>query len=246
MRILWCILVLGLSLPAPAEELRVLTTELPPFFYRDDAGEVAGIEYEILVYYAKASGMELDIRWIAHWPELLPALEHGDGDVVAAACTVTEERKKRFEFATPHFPVRMQLVERVDDETTEMEDLRGKKLGVLAGSTGAAAFAPVPSPTIVEYPSPRELFRAVSEGRVRAIASESADAFLFFEEFPNLKMGIPLSEQQYYGFALPKNSPHRAALDEAITRLKQSGIYYRIVEKYLGPRAVTHFKESAP
>ena len=243
MRILLCTLALGLSLPASAQELRVLTTELPPFFYRD-GGELAGIEYEILTYHAKAEGLALDVHWVGHWPELLPALANGEGDLVAAACTVTEKRKEQFDFATPHFPVRMQLVERVDTETTGMSDLAGEKLGVLAGSTGAAAFAAVPSPTIVEHPSPRDLFRAVSDGHVRAIASESADAFLFFEEFPDLKMGIPLSEQQYYGFALPKDSPHRAALDESITRLKESGIYYRIVEKYLGRRAVTHFKES--
>ena len=33
MRILLCSLLLGLSLPVHAQELRVLTTERPPFFY---------------------------------------------------------------------------------------------------------------------------------------------------------------------------------------------------------------------
>lgn len=245
MRILLCSLLFGLSLPVHAQELRVLTTELPPFFYLE-GGELAGIEYEILSYHAKSAGLELDIRWLAHWPELFPALEDGKGDIVAAACTVTEERKQRFDFATPHFPVRMQLVERADENTRDVSELAGAKLGVLAGSTGAAAFASVPSATIVDYPSPRELFRAAAEGKVRAIACESADAYLFLQEFQNLHLGIALSEQQHYGFALPKNSTHREALNQSIARLKQSGIYYRIVEKYLGKRAVAHFKESSP
>ena len=245
MRILLCTLLLGLSLPIGAQELRVLTTELPPFFY-EDGGAPAGIEYEILSYHAKAVGLELDIHWVAHWPELLPALEDGQGDLVAAACTVTDERKERFDFATPHFPVRMHLVERSDDETVSVTELAGAKVGVLAGSTGAQAFAPAQSSKVVEYRSPRDLFRAVSDGEVRAIACESADAYLFLKEFSNLRMGIPLSAQQHYGFALPKDSPHLEALNDSLTRLKQSGIYYRIVEKYLGQRAVTHFKESTP
>ncbi|GMR24085.1 MAG: ABC transporter substrate-binding protein [Acidobacteriota bacterium] len=244
MRILLCSVVLGLSLPTHAQELRVLTTELPPFFYLD-GGEPAGIEYEILSYHARAAGLELDIHWLAHWPELLPALEEGKGDLVAAALTVTEERKQRFDFATPHFPVRMHLVEHSDNETREVSELAGTKLGVLAGSTGAEAFASVRAATIVEYPSPADLFRAAAEGEVRAIACESADAYLFLQEFHSLRLGIPLSEQQHYGFALAKNSPHREALNESILRLKQSGIYYRIVEKYLGKHAATHFKESA-
>jgi ABC-type amino acid transport substrate-binding protein len=59
-------------------------------------------------------------------------------------------------------------------------------------------------------------------------------------------MGVPLSQQQHYGFALPRDSIHREALNESILSLKQSGIYFRIVEKYLGKRAVAHFKESSP
>lgn len=78
------------------------------------------------------------------------------GEIVDAACTVTEARQQRFDFATPHFPVRMQLVER--------------------------------SPPKLQTPG----------------------------------------------------------IAESILRLKQSGIYYRIVEKYLGKRAVALLKESAP
>ena len=227
--------------PAP---LRVLTTELPPFFYMED-GEPAGIEYEILTYYAKANELELEIQWVGHWPELFPALEAGKGDLVAAACTITTERKKRFDFATPHFPVRMQLVERKGEVTTDLKQLAGARLGVLKGSTGSDAFGPVPGGRIVDYSTVRDLFRAVSDGSVRAIASESADAFLFLEEFQNLEIGMPLSDQQYYGFALPKGSPHTDALGQNNVRLKESRIYFRLVEKYLGKRAVRHFKESS-
>lgn len=88
MRILLCSLLFGLSLPVHAQELRVLTTELPPFFYLE-GGKPAGIEYEILSYHAKSAGLELNIRWLAHWPELFPALEDGKGDIVAAGAQAT-------------------------------------------------------------------------------------------------------------------------------------------------------------
>jgi len=244
MRLASTLLLLGLALPARAETLRVLTTELPPFFFHE-GGEPAGIEYELVRYYAKANDLDLEIVWVGHWPELLPALEDGRGDLVAAACTITEARRARFDFAPPHFPVRMQLVERTDFDTRYLQELAGERLGVLKGSTGRDAFARVPNASIVSFDTVDELFRAVSEGSVRAIASESADAFLFLDKLDNLRMGIPLSEQQHYGFALPKGSPHREALGEHVTRLKASGIYYRIVEKYLGKRAVQHFKDNS-
>lgn len=227
--------------PGAAETLRVLTTELPPFFFHEE-GEPVGIELEILQFHAKANGLALEIRFVDHWKELFPALERGEGDVVAAAVTVTDERRKRFDFAAPHFPIQMHLVERRGEQVRSVSELAGRKVGVLAGSTGREAFQGVPNLSVVPLPSVEALFTAVSDGTVRAIASESADAFLFIEKLGNIEMGIPLGEQQNYGFALPLGSPHQEALSQSVVRLRQSGIYFRILEKYLGARAVELFK----
>jgi hypothetical protein len=49
----------------------------------------------------------------------------------------------------------------------------------------------------------------------------------------NIRKSIRLAE----GFALPKNSPLKGPLSEHIKKLKESGIFFRVVTTHMGPRA---------
>jgi ABC-type amino acid transport substrate-binding protein len=80
----------------------------------------------------------------------------------------------------------------------------------------------------------------LASGEVRALATDSTDssAFWLLEEFPSLKVGLALTEEQQYGFAVAKDSPLRQALSVHIKQLKASGIYFRLLDSHLGAKAV--------
>jgi polar amino acid transport system substrate-binding protein len=229
-------LLLGLATASSAQTLRVATFDIEPFFYRD-GGQPAGIDYEILEYFAKSKGLDLEIYWVDAFPDLFTMLEDDKGDVAAAAITITAERKTRVDFSTPYFPSQLRLIERQGDEIENLQSLAGAKVGVLAGSIGDKYFASVPNVKIQPYDGIRELYQALASAEVKAIASETANAFRLIQEYDSLRVGLPLKEPDQYGLAVQKGSTLRDELNTHLEKLRSSGIYFRLLEKYLGAMA---------
>ena len=69
-------------------------------------------------------------------------------------------------------------------------------------------------------------------------ATDSSIALYLLGEFHSLQIGIFLTEELHYGFAVPRGSSLREALSEHIVKLKASGLYYLVLERYLGAKAV--------
>jgi ABC-type amino acid transport substrate-binding protein len=231
---------LALSPTAPSDTLRILTYEARPFFYRQD-DEPAGLEYEILRFFAEARGHELQIRWVASFDELLPMLEQGEGDIAAAMLTRTPERQARFDFSESYFPVRVVLVEPAGQKTSDLGSLSGP-IATIAGSIQEELLSDLPGVKFVYARDEREMFELVASGKARALAVDSAIAFPLLKEFKSFEIGIALTETQHYGFAVSKGSGLKEALSEHIRKLKASGIYFRLLERYLGSQAVEAVK----
>jgi polar amino acid transport system substrate-binding protein len=231
------LLALACVKPQASEPLRVLTSDIEPFFYVVN-GEPAGLEYEILLYFARSLGRELEIEWVEPFEELLPRLARGEGDVAAATLTITPERQERFDFSAPYFPVRTMLVEPQGRESPSLDSLAGETLVTIPGSVYERILSTVPGVKLVRVSSEREMFELVASGRARALATDSPIAFRYLKDFPSVRMGIPLTEEDFYGFALRRGSPLTSALSKHVVELKESGIYFRLLERYFGKEAV--------
>lgn len=228
---------LFLAATAFAETLRVLTSGTKPFFYMEN-DQPAGLEYEILRYFAETEEKELEIISVERFDEILDMLERGEGDIAAATLTVTSERQARVDFTTPYFPVRVVLVEPVGQTAENLESLSGSRLVTMRGTTYEEILSAIPDVKLLYVEDEREMFEWVASGRARALAVDSPVAFRLLEEFNSLRLGMPLTEEQHYSFAVGKGSPLKKALSEHIAQLKASGIYFRLLERYLGSRAV--------
>jgi len=57
------------------------------------------------------------------------------------------------------------------------------------------------------------------------------------DNYPGLEISLAFGEHQHFGFARPKGSGLRAALSKHIMSLKESGIFFRLVTKHMGPQA---------
>ena len=115
--------------------LRVLTrnNDTSFFIYR---GHRMGFDYEVGKKLAQSLGIRVDMIITQSWAEMVPALLKGDGDVIAAEVTVTDERKKQVLFAEPWGQTREVAVWK--DGTTPLkaaEDLSGKEVHVRKSST---------------------------------------------------------------------------------------------------------------
>ncbi|HVS01901.1 MAG TPA: transporter substrate-binding domain-containing protein [Thermoanaerobaculia bacterium] len=230
-------LLLLVAAPLSAAPLTVLAYETEPFFYRQE-GKPAGLEHDILAYYARATGRELEIRWVDEFEDLLPMLRRGEGEVAVGTITITPERDRQVDFSSPYFPVRVVLVEPRSQQTADLRSLAGATLATMRGTTYERLLRQVPDARLVYGGSEKELFDMVASGRAAALAADSAVALTLLPRYAGLRLGIPLSEEQGLGFAVREGSPLAAALSRHITQLKASKIYFRLLEEHLGAEAV--------
>lgn len=101
-------------------------------------GEYSGMEISIAEDIAKDLGVDVEFTTVtaATRTELL---DSGDIDCVLATFTITDERKKSWDFSTPYYTDHVGVLVQKDSGITELKDLLGKKVGVSSGSTSASA-----------------------------------------------------------------------------------------------------------
>jgi membrane-bound lytic murein transglycosylase F len=115
--------------------LRVLTGNNAVTYFLHK-GEQFGFDFELARTFAKQSGLRLEIVVPPTRDLLIPWLLEGRGDVIAAAMTITPERKQKVAFSKPYLYVREVLVQKVGaPKLTALTDLRGKTVHVRRSSS---------------------------------------------------------------------------------------------------------------
>ena len=109
------------------------------FSFQDTiTGEYSGLEDSLAEMIAEHLGVDVEFTTVtaATRGELL---DSGDIDAVLATFTITDERKKSWDFSTPYYTDYVSVL--VEDSTgiRELADLKDKVVGVSSGSTSARA-----------------------------------------------------------------------------------------------------------
>lgn len=108
------------------------------FGYKDPlSGEYSGMEVELAKKISSELGykdVEFTTVTAATRTELL---DSGDLDCVIATFTITDERKKSWDFSTPYYTDAVTVLVETADGITNVDGLVGKKIGVSTGSTSA-------------------------------------------------------------------------------------------------------------
>ena len=108
--------------------LRVITSNNPAsyFMWR---GELMGFDYDLINDFAKKHRLRVSVVVRDSPSAMFAALQAGEGDVIAASMTITEDRKKLgWMFSDRYLEVNEQLIGRSDEEPLE-------NIGQLAGRT---------------------------------------------------------------------------------------------------------------
>lgn len=107
------------------------------FGYQDElTGEYSGLEIELAKKIAAYLGVDYEFTAVtaATRTELL---DSGDIDCVLATFTITDERKKSWDFTTPYYTDYVTVLVENSSGITSLADLVDKKVGVSSGSTSA-------------------------------------------------------------------------------------------------------------
>jgi membrane-bound lytic murein transglycosylase MltF len=225
--------------------IRVLTVQ-NPVLHAVDRGREIGMTYDAVKAFekrinAKAGNKIVTVNVIAlpvARDELIPRLLAGQGDIAAAALTVTHDRQKLVDFSLPFASdVREVLVSGADaPPLAGIDDLAGRELYLRESSSYAEHIRklnerfkvegkkPVtirPAPEVLED---GDILEMVNAGLVPATVVDSFMADLYLQVFPNLRRheGIA-SPPVSIAWAFRKNSPRLAEAVNAFVRTHAQG-----------------------
>ncbi|MDO4254100.1 MAG: glutamate ABC transporter substrate-binding protein [Kocuria sp.] len=224
------------SADSSGETLRVGIKYDQPGLGFADGGEYTGFDVDVAQYVAKELGYSEDqIEWVeAPSANRENMLKNNQVDMIFATYSITDERKESVDFAGPYFVAGQDLLVREDDDSINgPEDLDGKNLCSVTGSTSAENVREeVPGVNLVEQSGYADCVTMLGSGGVDAVTTDdiilaglaSTDA-----NKGNFRVvGNPFSEEQY-GVGLPKGSDRCEDVNAAISKMIDSGDWEKAV-----------------
>ena len=107
----------------------------PPFAYETPTKEIVGFDVDIITAVAQKSGLTLRIV-NTPFTGIFASLNNGDIDLIISGVTINDRRKQSYDFTAPYFEARQLIAVRKDSTVKGLQDLTGKKVSVVTGSTG--------------------------------------------------------------------------------------------------------------
>lgn len=149
-----------------------------PFAFRTPGGRVTGESPEVARAVFRALGVD-SVEWVqTEFHDLIPDLQAGRFDVIAAGMYVTPERARQVAFSRPTFVAPVALLVRGGGASRirSLADVRrapGARVAVLTGADEGrlARLAGIPADRILPVPDPVTGVEAVRSGRVDAFTT---------------------------------------------------------------------------
>lgn len=164
-----------------------------PFGYVDENGEVQGYD----VYFAKRIAADLlgdeeAVEFV--YVEAANRVEYlvsGKVDIILANFTVTEERSEQVDFALPYMKVALGIVSPDDAQITSADDLNGKDLIVVKGTTAETYFTDnYPEINLVKYDEYQEAYDALLDGRGEAFSTDNTEVLAWARQNEGFSVGV--------------------------------------------------------
>ena len=171
-----------------------------PFVFPDpkDPSRLIGFEVDIAEAVAARLGVKAKMVQTA-WITLIPALERGDYDIAMNGLEITPEREKKILFSRPYYIYTEQLVVRKDNEVIKgLSDLKGKKVGTLAGTMAYDMLKKIGGVDIRTYEGVWP-YEDVALGRIDAAFLDLPIAAYYGKPDPRLKYAGPPEDRKTEG-----------------------------------------------
>ena len=200
------------------------------------SGTYVGFDVDVAKYVAKKLGYSEDeIVWKeAPSKQREAMLQNGDVEMILATYSITDERKNAVSFAGPYFVAGQDLLVRKDDHSINgPEDLNGKRLCSVTGSTSAATVKEkfASEVQLMEQPGYAECATALFSGIVDAVTTDDIIlAGLASASRGKLRVvGKPFT-QEYYGVGIKKGDTALAKkINAAIAEMIKDGSWERAI-----------------
>lgn len=203
-----------------------------------ESGDYSGFDVDVAKYVANELGYSEDQIEFIETPSAQREnmLENDQVDMIFATYSITDTRKEKVSFAGPYFVAGQDLLVRSDSDITGPEDLNGKTLCSVTGSTSAQKVKDgiANDVNLVEQPSYAECVTAMQGGSIDAVTTDdiilaglaSTDA----NKGQFKVVGNTFSEEKY-GVGIQKGSDKCEDINAAIEKMIEDGAWEEAIKK---------------
>ena len=249
--------------PAPAQDLGTTLKKIKdsgtitvgyreqslPFSFRGDDGKPTG--YSIDLCQRIVTGVQqqlklpkLDIKWVAVTVESrIPAVVNGTIDLECGSTTTSLSRQEQVDFSNMTFVDGGSLLVKLGSNLATLQDLGGKKIGVIRGTTTEGAIRTVlqkiqVTAEIVSVTDHRGGLAALESGAIDAYASDRV-ILIGLAATAKDPAQFAIAEQylsyEPYGFMLRRgDAAFRLAVNRVLSNLYRSGEIVQIYGRWFG------------
>jgi arginine/ornithine transport system substrate-binding protein len=233
------------SAPAPeAAALKVaIDPTYEPFTFKTADGKPTGFDVDIAT--ALCEQIKRKCEFVEQvWDSMIPGLNAKKYDVIISSMSITDDRMKEVDFTDKYYNTPSRIVLKKSVKFTDVASIKGKKIGVLKGSTQEkyAMGDLKPAGVVVNsYEAQDQVYLDIKSGRLDGTVAdymEVTPGFLSKPEGANYTLvGPDLKEPKYFGYgagiALRKGEDKlKGDLNGAIKAIRASGAYKTIADKY--------------
>jgi len=208
-----------------------------PFGYVDENGKYQGYD----VYFAEriAKDLGVDVEYVSTDPaSRVEYAATGKVDIILANFTVTEERAQQVDFALPYMKVMLGVVSLDNALITDVEQLNGKNLIVVKGTTAETYFEKnYPDVKLQKYDEYADAYNALLDGRGDAFSTDNTEVLAWTLSNPGFTVGIDaLGNADTIAPAVQKgNATLLEWLNNEIEALGEENFFHADYEETLAP-----------
>jgi glutamate transport system substrate-binding protein len=216
----------------------------PGLGLKNPDGTYSGFDVDVATFVAQQLGYGPDK---IEWKEAVSAqrenlIDNNQVDYVVATYSITDERKKRVDFAGPYLVTGQSLLVKADNnDITGKDSLAGKILCSVKGSTPAQKIKDeFPTVQLQEYPNYSACVEALKSGKVAAVTTDEVILAGYAAQSPGAfkLVGGTFSEENY-GIGLKKGDTELLnKINDALKKMETDGAWAAAFEKNLGPAGI--------
>jgi cystine transport system substrate-binding protein len=210
----------------------------PPFSFKDKDGVQKGFDLDVMTRLC-------DIMGVPFVPEadgmasLKQKIQSGQIAWIGHQLLATPENRREFDVVRPSYAsIQLVCIQQEDDDRDflSLDDLVGKKLGVLANTGVEEQSRQAIGKAVVAYPRIEDALADLAGKKLDAVLEESliADYFIERDRLP-LRLAAPFASPIAAGLAVRKgNRELQGRLSVAIQAMLKDGSFRKISEKWFG------------
>lgn len=229
---------------AQAADLKVaIDPTYEPFTYKTPDGKPTGFDVDI----ANAVCAEIKRKCVfveQVWDSMIPGLQARKYDVIVSSLSMTEERKRVIDFSDRYYKTPSAIVVKKGTAYTGPASLKGKRIGVLKGSTQekwALGELKPAGVNIIPYEAQDQVYLDINAGRLDGTVADKVEVHGGFLRKPEGKdygyVGPDQYDTKYYGdgigIGMRKGQKElKDQINQAIKTIRSNCTYNTIAKKY--------------